>query len=44
MSEEMKTKGKANAEAISKLDDRQREVIGYIAEGMALEKELREKA
>lgn len=36
--------GMETANSIAKLDDRQREVIGYIAEGMALEKELREKA
>ena len=40
MSEAEKKLGIETANSVSKLDDRQREVLGYIAEGMALEREI----
>ena len=40
MSEAEKKLGMETADSVSKLDDRQREVLGYIAEGMALEREI----
>lgn len=43
MSEAEKKLGMETANSVAKLDDRQREVIGYIAEGMALEREIRKK-
>lgn len=41
MSEAEKKLGTETANSVAKLDDRQREVLGYIAEGMALEREIR---